>query len=633
MENDTVSAQLLVRAYSFEVEERLPADSSARPLARILAKHHSSVRDSRDPWRLFFEPPSSNEGTRERNPITQVLEVETKQLQEKWRSFLESSPKADRLNLQSSEATMKGVIDTVRTIQETWESKRDSGRLAKASRLFHRFCGTLRSHKLFLELLPAGNEYVSIFSGTLNLVIHASANHEKVAEGLSEALCTVSQHVDDHHANLKMYDTDEMRILIADLYAHIFLLLGSVMDWMAKKRRKRLLDSFNEDLSEVFEGEIAKVKAISDRVRQRAEQSGRAELRYTRLAVENSARDIRAGLEGQERQQADMRYFAESIAREQIRLADLWAEDKQQQLAEKVVNMLEERAIRWLRAGQTPSAAPQGFLTTTLLSLGGPNPEDVVTPLYSGCRYTSEVIIQDSCHLEDYFHRDRVRFPADAFDPVMVQPEYFRPISDWAKSPPPRLLWFEGPALEADDFDNPLSMMAATTIALAAQTKLPIISYFCELRRGERVRPGNDTREAQAALSLIYALIRQLMELLALEFHSDVDLSRHRLESLDGSLGTWSAAISLLVDLGGLMPGPILCVIDGYHHLGDRSTDRYLSDLLKVLRGSKWKVLLFTTGRSAVLREEVLRSETIFVDTRQSFGRGVALGTQAFGHH
>lgn len=442
-----------------------------------------------------------------------------------------------------------------------------------------------------------------------------------------------------------MYDTDEMRILIADLYAHIFLLLGSVMDWMAKKRRKRLLDSFNEDLSEVFESEIAKVNAISDRVRQRAEQSGRAELRYTRLTVEDSARDIRAGLEGQERQRAETRYFAERLERGQNRIEDLFAEGKQQQLAENIVNMLEERAVRWLRAGQSPSAAPHGFLTTAMLSIDGPAPQskfhlatrpeslvDVVDLSSPGCTYTSEAVIQDSCQLEDYFHRDRVRLPADAFDPIMIQPEYFRPISDWAKAPPPKLFWFEGPALDADDFDNPLSMMAATTIALAAQTKLPIVSYFCELRRGEKIRPGNDTREAQAGLSLVYALTRQLMELLPLEFQSDVDLSRHRLASLDGSLGTWSAAVSLLIDISNLMPGPVLCIIDGFHWLCDRSTDRYLSDLLKVLRGVKWKVLLFTTGRSAVLREEVSTSETISVDTRQAFGRGVALDAEDFGH-
>lgn len=64
MEDDTVNAQHLVRAYSFEVEERLPADSNARPLARILAEHRGSAHSSRDPWRLFFEPLSYNEGTR-----------------------------------------------------------------------------------------------------------------------------------------------------------------------------------------------------------------------------------------------------------------------------------------------------------------------------------------------------------------------------------------------------------------------------------------------------------------------------------------------------------------------------------------------------------------------------------------
>lgn len=211
----------------------------------------------------------------------------------------------------------------------------------------------------------------------------------------------------------------------------------------------------------------------------------------------------------------------------------------------------------------------------------------------------------------------------------MVPPESFREISDWARTPAPNLLWLEGPPVEGDDVENTVTMMAATVIALAEKTKLPVISYFCELRRGEKLRDGNDTMEAQAMLSLIYALIRQLIELLPPLLDTSIDLSERRFKALDGSLGTWSQATSILADLGGLMPGPVLCIIDGLHWLTDRGTDNYLSDLLKILRGDKWKVLLFTTGRSVVLQDELSRSEISTIDIH-SFGRGVALDRQDF---
>ncbi|KAF4921574.1 hypothetical protein CGCVW01_v005933 [Colletotrichum viniferum] len=516
---------------------------------------------------------------------------------------------------------MSGVIDTVQKLQQAWESKRNNSRLAKAKKLFHQFCGTLNAHRLLIEILPSGNEYVSIFTGTLNALIQASSNHEKIAEGLSEALCIVSQYVDDCKTDLELFTMEDMQTLIAKLYAHIFLLLGSILDWMMKKRIKRLLDSFNENLPSVLDNEMTKIKDISGQIRNLASQKNRAELRSTRLTAESTARDVRAGFEGDKRRHAEMKHYAESILREQSRISELWTAEKQQQLADSIVNMLEERAFRWLESSQTRiQTSHQQLPTTAFMLLDGPAQVS---------EYTSEAIAISSGHLEDFFHRDRVRLPCDAFDSIMIPPESFREISDWARTPAPNLLWLEGPPLEGDDFENPVTMMAATVLALAERTKLPAISYFCELRRGERLRDGNDTMEAQAMLSLVYALIRQLIELLPPLLDTSTDLSERRFKALDGSLGTWSQATSILADLGCLMPGPVLCIIDGLHWLTDRGTDDYLSDLLKILRGDKWKVLLFTTGRSVVLQDELSRSEISTIDIH-SFGRGVALDRQDF---
>ncbi|KAF5500538.1 hypothetical protein CGCS363_v007333 [Colletotrichum siamense] len=609
----------IVRAYSFEVEERLPPDRDAHSLAHVWAQHQGGRDDVRDPWRYFFESPFDNEESRNSNPVTQVLDVETKQLREKWKVFEGSSTAKDRLNIRLSEPTMNGVIHAVHEIQRAWDLKRSNGRLGRAKRLFHQFCGTLKSHQSFLEILPSGNEYVSIFTGTLNVLIQASANHEKIAEGLSESLCIISKHVDDCKTDLELFNMEDMKTLIAELYAHIFLFMGSIMDWMMKKRVKRLLDSFNDDLPSVFENEMNKIKGISDRIRNLASQKSRAELRSLRLTVESSARDLRAGFEGEKRYQAEMKYCAESISREQSRISGMWTAEKQQQLANSIVNLLEEKAIRWLEYNQAQTNR-QELSSTAFVSLDGPAQVS---------EYTSEKVAICSRQLEDVFYRDRVRLSHEAFESIMVPPESFREIGDWVRAPAPNLLWLEGPPVDGDDFENPVTMMAPTIIALAERTKLPVISYFCELRRGERLRDGNDTMEAQAMLSLVYALIRQLIELLPPLLDTIIDLSERWFTALDGSLGTWSQATSILADLGGLMPGPVLCIIDGLHWLTDRGTDNYLSDLLKILRGDKWKVLLFTTGRSVVLQDELSRSEISTIDIH-SFGRGVALDRQDF---
>lgn len=173
-----------------------------------------------------------------------------------------------------------------------------------------------------------------------------------------------------------------MQKLIADLYAHIFLLLTSVMDWMMKKRRKRLLDSFNEDLPTVFENELEKIKRVAERVRNLAAQNSRAEARSARLTLEETARDIRVGLEGERRHQAEMKHYAESILREQTRSSNLWTVDKQQQLVENIVGLLEERAMGWLETFRTPQNPSQFFNAATTFSLMS-SPTQGISRLFS----------------------------------------------------------------------------------------------------------------------------------------------------------------------------------------------------------------------------------------------------------
>jgi hypothetical protein len=110
-----------------------------------------------------------------RNPVTKVLSVEAHKLVEKWQSFQQSSDIADRLDLESTEPTVEDVLETVGALTQMWERKRKStAKRAKVLGFFKAFCRTLNSHRTFLEVLPDGNEYVSIFTGTLNAVIKAS---------------------------------------------------------------------------------------------------------------------------------------------------------------------------------------------------------------------------------------------------------------------------------------------------------------------------------------------------------------------------------------------------------------------------------------------------------------------------
>lgn len=46
----------IVRAYSFEVEERLPPGNDAHVLAQVLSHSEASLDAVTEPWRALFEP-------------------------------------------------------------------------------------------------------------------------------------------------------------------------------------------------------------------------------------------------------------------------------------------------------------------------------------------------------------------------------------------------------------------------------------------------------------------------------------------------------------------------------------------------------------------------------------------------
>ncbi|KAI0448306.1 hypothetical protein F5B21DRAFT_498008 [Xylaria acuta] len=621
--DDARESRRLVRMYSGDVEGRLPCGGKSQVLGQALSQNKPDPRDIANPWRKFFDPPELSET--ERNTVTNVIIIESNKLLQKWHSFLSSCSSDDRLDVTRSEPTMEGVIDLVKEITASSRAKNESSRRGKAMKYFHKFCGTIDAHKSILKIIPEGSEYVSVFAGTLNVIIQASVNHERISEGLSEALCTISEHVAEFKTELEMYHTKEMMQLIADFYAHIFVFLSDVMGWIMERKRKRLLDSFNEKFFQKFEDQIDMIKKRSERIRNFAAQCSRAEQRLTRVVVEDLAQDVRLGLIGQKRQEAEVVYHAERIERElyegrmerqQLR------EDGQnfRLLADRVIKMLEDKAIIWIGDSHAMGineriSITEGYLPgfpSQLLSTAG-DYSSLGSPMLTD--WTSESILLNSKHLEDFFYRDRVRLEDDRLGPTGVSTDAIRRLSDWMKIPTSLFLWLEGPQIDADDIENPITVLANRIIQLAEQARIPTISYCCELRRGELLKAGNDSREAQASVSLICTLIRQMIELLLPSFRARVDLSEDRFRVLDGCILSWSESVRVFRDLLPLMPDTIFCVIDGLHWLDDRSTDRCLEELVQAMRGTKLRVLFTTTGRSACLRQKLSTDETHRVET------------------
>lgn len=143
-----------------------------------------------------------------------------------------------------------------------------------------------------------------------------------------------------------------------------------------------------------------------------------------------------------------------------------------------------------------------------------------------------------------------------------------------------------------------MTVIAGKIIKLTEAAGLPVLSYFCRTVWQDQ---NDETVEHVAAVALLYALIRQLVELQLPRFDTMVDLSEERFGLLDGSLDTWNMGLALLKDLITLLPRTTFCIIDGLHWLDDQGTETALEQLVECLRDEKLRVLFTTTGRAGCL--------------------------------
>lgn len=197
--------------------------------------------------------------------------------------------------------------------------------------------------------------------------------------------------------------------------------------------------------------------------------------------------------------------------------------------------------------------------------------------------------------------------------PPPFEPEVILRLKEWSQGTTSSLLWLAGPVVETVDFSNPLTLLASRVIDMTDENRLSVISYFCYIRCAD----GAASREVRSLVALLYALIRQLIELLPPRFDSEKDRSKERFSRFNGTLDSWEEALDAFKDILELVPGSaVFCIIDSLHVLDYRSIQQPLARLLGRLRnsGKKLRVLFTTSGRSYCLGREIKAHENIVID-------------------
>jgi hypothetical protein len=236
-----------------------------------------------------------------------------------------------------------------------------------------------------------------------------------------------------------------------------------------------------------------------------------------------------------------------------------------------------------------------------------------------------------SKHLQAYFdNNDQI---ADVEPDVKVAAEgsVILSLQQWATSLRSQALAVGGSPTVSP---SPVALTSACYASFARQARLPVISHFCSLPTQEA---QGLTPQGQGFIALTYSLIRQLIDCLPPVVDSDavLDLGAERFRQLDGKLGSWKAALSLIDTLVHFAPPLLVCVIDGLDVIIDTSTDAPIRELVRVLLththqailtmpdgtrspGALLKVLFTVTGRPAALVETMSENHLILSESSQS---------------
>ncbi|KAG8525528.1 uncharacterized protein KY384_009172 [Bacidia gigantensis] len=565
-------------------------------------------RREQSEWRQFYEQrPVSDHETE-----IKALDIAKGELLRAWRQLNQKLPTDQQVQFAKRAPDINDVILVVRKIEENWQQEKAKGKFGRLKISFRKVCSGLGSHSAMLDVLPSSSQYVSVFCGSLQTLIQASMNYERIAEGLSRALEEITDAVDACVKEVTLYPTIAMKRSIANLYAHVFLFMRRTIEWYLKRSFSRTLSSLNDNYYDQFQAEISNVTRFSEIIKREAQLGSGAEIRTTRLALDhfvekyNQDRDSDSRVREQERFQV--------LALEKFKKLEAMSE----RLGEFAQTFLKDSA----------RSVCLGRSSTTHLSQGTvsrPKSAQILTAADNPTVSGREAMQLFSRHLEDNFDTERTFPYYDLAETSLFDGQIVSALQEWTTAPASQVFCIVGSEHVVEP--APTALIASQYVHFAVQSKIPVISYFCTLPRLKHV-PEQQTPESIALISLIYALIRQLIELLPFIMTESSDaLSEQRFALLDGSYDSLDTALEILEDLLEQSPPMLLCVIDSFQLLDDRSTKRQLPLFLDSLRGHRQtknvegvssdrllKILFTTAGRSRCLLDSLSIEELLFAE-------------------
>lgn len=119
-------------------------------------------------------------------------------------------------------------------------------------------------------------------------------NYEDLVKELAKALCRIGEALPQAELQLLLHPTTTMKGLVVGLYVQIIKFARRAMKWFNESRLRHMISSITHPYSLRFKDMVDSISETSRRIERLALNISMAELRQTRLELENTRREQKA---------------------------------------------------------------------------------------------------------------------------------------------------------------------------------------------------------------------------------------------------------------------------------------------------------------------------------------------------
>ncbi|KAJ5804895.1 hypothetical protein N7474_010782 [Penicillium riverlandense] len=525
--------------------------------------------------------PRDPQGTRDEqwpptpSPTLAIAELDTErnELAQTWKWFNSHLPAEDRVvDGDARPQTAHDIVDLVRKTQTYWMSRPRQRVYSQASALCDRLLPTLDTHSALLSVLPESNLYALLFYGVLQSLLKATVHCPHLMEGLITILLDIHNTLNFPGGTLPPSDAAAP---IARIYAITFFLLSEFMDYYVRRSTCKSLKSHNQDVYAEFDHLVHLIQRRARDLPWRAEdrmETDEEESVWETLPYNARALWEETRLSQIGRQGTERRIAAQNTITRRL----IWDIQQNAEDRDRIRNEREHllaQALSALSQQLQPVEQSSGIACLSTAAVQNLDTSQFEWSRGSKRRLARLELQSASKHLQAYFDNNDQIADVDPDVKVAAEGSVIASLQQWATS-----------------------------------------------LRSQALAVGGSPTVSPSPVALTDAVL---------------DLGAERFRQLDGKLGSWKAALSLIDTLVHFAPPLLVCVIDGLDVIIDTSTDAPIRELVRVLLththqailtmpdgtrspGALLKVLFTVTGRPAALVETMSENHLILRESNQS---------------